>query len=225
MLLSFFKPNSGDGAFDHIVSRSISMLGDARHSFDLATLALLTNAGPEHVARDVRATDQRINETEIRIRSELVVHVSVQGGADIGSVLGYVLLIKKIERIGDQAKNIFDLATEGISLAGADDVDEFIRRRQEISHMYVEAGDLLQTQDQDVAREFLTRTSQLNDLCGQRIQEYLHSDQPGHWAVPRAMLYRYWKRIVANLAGITTVAIEPLQHIDYLEDGTVDIDD
>jgi hypothetical protein len=47
----------------------------------------------------------------------------------------------------------------------------------------------------------------------------------GSWAVPRAILYRYWKRIVANLAGIVTSAIEPLQNIDYLDDGTVDITD
>jgi hypothetical protein len=39
------------------------------------------------------------------------------------------------------------------------------------------------------------------------------------------MLYRYWKRIVANLAGIATAAIEPLQNIDYLDDGATDITD
>ena len=53
----------------------------------------------------------------------------------------------------------------------------------------------------------------------------MHSDQPGSWAVPRAILYRYWKRIVANLAGIVTAAIEPIQNIDYLDDGATDIDD
>ena len=50
-------------------------------------------------------------------------------------------------------------------------------------------------------------------------------NEPGSWAVPRAMLYRYWKRIVANLAGIVTAAIEPIQNIDYLDDGATDIDD
>jgi hypothetical protein len=53
----------------------------------------------------------------------------------------------------------------------------------------------------------------------------MQSEEPGSWAVPRAILYRYWKRIVANLAGIVTSAIEPLQTIDYLDDGQTDIDD
>lgn len=45
------------------------------------------------------------------------------------------------------------------------------------------------------------------------------------FGVPRAILYRYLKRIVANLAGIVTVAIEPLQHVDQLDDGLTDMDD
>jgi hypothetical protein len=70
------------------------MLGDARHSFDLATLALLTDTDPHAVAEDIRATDQRINETEQELRSELIVHVSVHGGTDIGSVLAFTLLLR-----------------------------------------------------------------------------------------------------------------------------------
>jgi phosphate uptake regulator len=134
-------------------------------------------------------------------------------------------LLKKIERIGDQAKNIFDLAAEGVSLAGADDIDEFVARRQEISSMYVEAADILLSADAEAAREFLERSLVLNDACAAKVLEYMHSDEPGHWAVSRAILYRYWKRIVANLAGIVTSAIEPLQNIDYLDDGATDITD
>ena len=39
------------------------------------------------------------------------------------------------------------------------------------------------------------------------------------------ILHRYWKRIVANLAGIVTSAIEPIQSLDYLDAGRTDIDD
>ena len=91
--------------------------------------------------------------------------------------------------------------------------------------MYVEAADLLASQDIDAARDFLKRSFALNELCGAKVREYMHTDRPGSWAVPRAILYRYWKRIVANLAGVVTAAIEPLQHIDYLDDGRTDIDD
>jgi len=223
MVMSFFRKS--ESGLEHVSHQTITMLGDARHSFDLASTAVLGGADPDAVAGDIEATDERINEAEQKLRSELVVHVAVRGSDDIGLVLGYTLLLKKIERIGDQAKNILELATEGVSLAGADDIGEFVKRRQQISLMYVEAADLLASQDADAAKEFLERSLQLNDECGAKVREYMQSDEPGSWAVPRAILYRYWKRIVANLAGIVTSAIEPLQTMDYLDDGETDITD
>lgn len=224
MVMSFFRRNDESG-LDHIAHQALAMLGDARHSFDLASTVVLGGAEPEAAGADIAATDQRINEAEQRLRSELVVHIAVQGSDDIGLVMGYILLLKKIERIGDQAKNIFELAGEGVSLAGAEDVDEFASHQQEISRLYLEAAELLGTVDVDAARSFVTRSLALNDRFGEKVLEYMHSSEPGSWAVPRAVLYRYWKRIVANLAGIVTSSIEPLQHIDYLGDGRIDITD
>lgn len=225
MVMSFFRRSSDESGLEHVAQQTISMLSDARHSFDLASTVVLSGADPAAVGADIEATDERINEAEQRLRSELVVHVAVRGSGDIGMVLAYTLLLKKIERIGDQAKNIFDLAADGVSLAGSPDIDEFVARRQQISRMYVEAADLLATQDAEAAKDFLQRSLALNDLCGAKVREYMQSDQPGSWAVPRAILYRYWKRIVANLAGIVTSAIEPLQSIDYLDHGATDITD
>ncbi|MGA1437637.1 MAG: PhoU domain-containing protein, partial [Ilumatobacteraceae bacterium] len=177
------------------------------------------------IGADIRATDDRINSTEQRLRSELVVHIAVRGGDDIGLVMGYTLLLKKIERIGDQAKNILDLAEDGISLAGAPDIDEFMTRRQVISQMYVEASDILVSLDTAAAQAFLGRSMAMNRECEQKIHEYMRSEEPGHWAVPRAVLHRYWKRIVANLAGIVSSAIEPIQTLDYADGGSTDIVD
>ncbi|MFV0523324.1 MAG: PhoU domain-containing protein [Acidimicrobiales bacterium] len=221
--MSWFRKS--ETGLDRIAQQTVGMLGDARHSFDLASTAVLSGADPATIGQDIAATDARINETELQIRSELVVHVAVRGNADIGAVLGYMLLIKKVERIGDQAKNIFDLASEGVSLAGAEDLDEFLARRDEISRLYVAAAELLTVEDEERARALLARTSVINDECAVLIADLMRSERPGSWAVPRAMLYRYWKRIVANLAGITTAAIEPFQTMDYLEHGAVDIDD
>jgi hypothetical protein len=223
MVMSFFRRS--ESGLEHVEHQTVAMLGDARHSFDLACAAVLGGADVDSVAADIEATDERINHTEQQLRSELVVHISVRGTGDIGVVMGYTLLLKKIERIGDQAKNILDLARDGISLAAADDIDEFTALRQTISQMYAEAAELLTSQDITAARDFLARSLELNELCGGKVRGLLQSDQPGYWAVPRAVLFRYWKRIVANLAGIVTSAIEPLQNIDYLDDGRTDIDD
>ena len=227
MGLSFFKRDSGDGSFDHIVSKSLTMLGDARHSFDLATLALLTDTGADTVADDIRETDNRINQAEQELRSELVVHVSVQGTADIGSVLGFTLLLKKIERIGDQAKNILDLAENGISLAGNQNVTELLEEQQTVSSLFSEAADLLADHDASEERvsEYADRAHTLAAAHQARIDGFMTSDRPGREVVPLAIYYRYLRRIVANLIGIVRTSSEPLPYVDYLDDGATDTDD
>lgn len=227
MVLAFFKGGSGDGGFDQIAAKAIRMLGDARHSFDLATLAVLTDAGPGAVAQDVRETDQRINQAEQSLRSELIVHVSVHGTSDIGTVLGFTLLLKKIERIGDQAKNILDLADHGVSLSGGDDVDELLVERQAVSALFAEAAALLGDPaiDEQVVEDYTARAGAISDAFQSKIESYLVSDRPGFEVVPRAIYHRYLRRIVANLIGTVRTSVEPVPQIDYLADGTVDTDD
>jgi phosphate transport system protein len=216
MVMSFFSKR--EGGLDHIVSRAVGMLGDARHSFDLATLALLTNTDTAAVQADIRDTDQRINHMEQQLRSELVVHVTVQGSSDIGSVLGMILLLKKIERIGDQATNVLDLAESGVRLAGETDTEAMLAERGLISTMFGEAADLLAEPNDGRTEEFATRILALVAEHQAKIESYLHSDRPGREVVPRAIYYRYLKRIVANLLGIVRTAAGPLPSSTTEED-------
>lgn len=223
MVMSFFR--RGESGLELVAHRTITMLGDARHSFDLACGAVLSGASAGSVADDIRDTDDRINRTEQELRGELVTHVAVHGTMEIGSVLSYTLLIKKIERIGDQAKNILDLAEEGVTLADEDDTEAMLAIRRQISAMMAETAELLTSEDADAISDFRDRCDTLRHDLENHIRDFMHSEEPGFHAVPRAILYRYWKRIVANLAGIVTSATEPIQHQDYLDEGTTDIDD
>lgn len=227
MVLSFFKGSSGEGDFAPIVTRAVTMLGDARHSFDLASMALLTDAEASSVADDVRATDERINQAEQELRSELVVHVAVQGTADIGSVLGFTLLLKKVERIGDQAKNILELAEQGVSFADSGERERLFAERQELSALFAEAAELLNASDADdeAIAEYTDRANISVAYYQSKIDEFMTSERPGHEVVPLAIYYRFLRRIGANLVGIVRTSVDPLPHVDYLDDGATDTDD
>lgn len=225
MVMSFFRKGTEAVGLEHIEARAVTMLGDARHSFDLANLALLAGVPPDSVATDIRSTDTRINQAEQDLRSELVVHVSVQGTSDIGSVLGIILLLKKIERIGDQAKNILDLAEAGVTLADSSDIAELQSEQQEVSALYGTAAELLAKTDKPSAEVFVIRVTELIASYQAKINSYMFSDQPARQVVPRVIYYRYLKRIVANLRGVVGVALNPLPHIDYLHSGETDTDD
>ena len=223
MVMSFFRKSPS--GLEHILTKSIGMLGDARHSFDLATLALLTKTDAAAVDADIRDTDDRINATEQELRSELVVHVSVQGALEIGTVLGMILLLKKIERIGDQAKNVLDLAEAGISLADEPDTEAMLEERSMISSLFNETAEILAEPSDEALADLGRRGGALLEEHQSKIDAYLHSDQPGHEVVPRAIYYRYLKRIVANLLGIAHTATDPIQTLDYEDQGATEIDD
>ena len=224
MVFAFLRGNSTHGGLDHVEAKAISMLADARHSFDLATLALLTNADAADVAEDVRETDRRINTTEQELRSELVVHVAVQGSSDIGTVLGYTLLLKKIERIGDQAKNILDLAEQGVSLAEHPDIDEMLADRNAMSQLFLETSELLGDAGTSVeaVAGFGDRVDAVLEHHKAKMNEFMHSELPGREVVPLAIYHRYLLRVAANLLGVVRNADAPTHPADDLAD---DIDD
>lgn len=196
------------------------MLGDARHSFDLATLALLTDIDPAEVSDDIWATDRRINEAEQQLRAELIVHVAVQGTADIGSVMGFTLLLKKIERIGDQAKNILEIAEHGPGLTDADRNDDLRTQREAASALFAEAAELLSDADADDAAvdAFTERAHAITSDLQDRIEGLMTSDRPGREVLPLALYYRFLRRIVANLAGVVRTSTEPVHHLDEVDD-------
>ena len=199
------------------------MLGDAHHSFELATLALLTDEGADAIAQDIRDTDRRINRAEQQLRSDLVAHVSRRGSSDIQSVLGFTLLVKKIERVGDHAKNILELTESGVSLSGVPETATLMAEREKMSELFERAADLLTTDHHPSAiDEYADRVNSVIADCQARIDSYLISDRPGREVVPLAIYHRFHRRIAANLLGVVRAWAEPVHLVDM--DGHVDTD-
>jgi phosphate uptake regulator len=198
------------------------MIIDGRHTFDAAMNALVGGTDPAAVADDIRGTDQRINEAEQEIRRELVVHASVHGVGDVSTILAYMLVSRMLERIGDNAKNIFDLAEEGVSLGGGDDAEQLLAYRDEISELFSITGTILDARDSDAATEQLERVAELMREFDQVVLAQVRSSDPAVDAVPRALLARYLKRIVANLGNVMSSVALPVDKMDYYGDDAVD---
>ncbi len=210
MVMSFFRRR--ESGMELITGRVVQMLSDVRHSFDLATAAVLHGASSSAVAEEIRRTDEGINRAEQDLRRELIVHITVQGAEHIGDVMAYTLLIKRIERIGDQAKNIFELTDEDVSFAEADDREELQSIHTQISAMLGEVVELILDPDSERMEEFRVKANKLQDLQVVKIRELMHSEMPGSYAVPRAVLHRYLKRVLGNLVGIVSTLINPIEH-------------
>ena len=216
MVMSFFRKPE-EGGLEHIDAQVQRMINDARHTFDLAMNAL-TGGPVATVADEVRRTDRRINITEMEIRRELVVHASVHGGVDTPEVLVFMHMVKDLERIGDYNKNIFDLADEGVSLAEAPDLGRLLGYRDELSARIALMGELLTTRDEDGARAYITRGDELRREFDDRINELVHSTEPAVVAVPRALLYRFLKRVTAHSLNVVSAVVMPVDRLDYFDE-------
>lgn len=212
MVFDFLR--GGPSSMEAVDRELTAMLADCRHTFDLAMAALDAGGDIGAVAEDIRTTDERINAAEEDVRRLLVVHVSVRGGEDVGLVLADLLIVKKLERIGDQHKNILDLAEEGVRLTGAADHADIQALRHEVSEMFATTSHVLTSLDLSAADALEDRATELRHLLESRIRELIHSDVPASHAVPRALLYRYLKRIVANLAGVVLIVRDGIGRIE-----------
>ena len=215
MVMSFFR--SDEGGISQIESQVQRMIADARHTFDLAMNAV-TGGAVETVADEVRRTDRQINVTEIEIRRELLVHISVHGTADAGGMLVFMNMIKDLERIGDYNKNIFDLALEGVSFSGAEDLEQILGFRDELSSRIALMGEILDTRDEDRARAYIERGDQLRREFDGLVNELVHATAPALVAVPRALLYRFLKRVAAHCANVVTAVVMPVDRLDYFDE-------
>ena len=216
MVMSFFR-RPDDSGIDHIEAQVQRMVTDARHTFDLAMNAI-TGGLVASVADEVRRTDRQINVTEMEIRRELVVHFSVHAGGDATEMLVFMNMVKDLERIGDYNKNVFDLAEEGVSFAGADDLERLLGFRDEISSRIALMGEILTVRDEERARAYIARSDELRREFDNLVNELVHSTEPALHAVPRALLYRFLKRITAHSMNVVTAVIMPVDRLDYYDE-------
>lgn len=214
MVFSFFRAGDTD-SLDQIDQEVAGMLSDCRHSLDLALTALIAGGDDiEALGEEIRATDARINRAEENVRRDLIVHLAVRGTTDFGSTMASILAVKKLERMGDQAKNVYDLAAEGVRFTNVPDADELRELGIEVSNRLGEASALLSEPTAEAVEPFVAACQARMDDLDRRVNGLIHSDEPARVAVPRAMYFRYLKRILANAAGAIEVLVQPAEPVD-----------
>jgi len=193
------------------------MLVQGRHAFDLAANALLGGSDPDVVREDLFRTDKEINHLERLIRREIVVHATVHGTSQLPSCLVMMSIVKDAERIGDYAKNMFDIAAQAPKSRDGVHAD-LITLKDAPSSLLAEARDLYDSQDEEQAREFCARADELADHCDAEVARMLGpapgTDQPAL----SALAYRYHKRVIAHLSNIVTSIFMPVDRLDYYDE-------
>lgn len=220
MAFSFLRRGAGaDDRLDNIEATIQQMLADDRAAFDLAMAALLGDVVADEVRQEIKTTDRRVNEGERAIRRELLVRASVVGAVESPALFMYMSIVKDIERIGDYAKNLLDLARDGADLGSH---PEWRELWQEAAALITTTAAAFEARDVDEARSLMVHGDRLLDLYDDEVSELVRRGSEEPDAVARALAYRYLKRIVAHLTNVLSSVVNPLDRLDYFDEDPED---
>jgi len=218
MVFEFFR-GGVDQTLEEIEATIVEMLLTNRHTFDLAINTVVGGTDPASVDNEVHKSDRKVNKAERRIRKELVVHTSVRGNqADLPRVLVAMSVIKDAERIGDYAKNIWDLGAAGVDLSRADDLDHLLAMRDRTSGVLADSARIYQDRDSERVHELVRKMDAWTSEYDECLVKLLESELTPRDAVSRALLCRYLKRITAHSMNVISSLVLPVHRLDYYDE-------
>ena len=213
--LAIFKK---DTLMDSAYQRSFDMLAITMVMCREARVSLRHREDNE-IDLSVKEKDKEVNSYEREVRRMVFNHLAVQGTADLPSGLALISIIIDIERIGDYAKNMVELALDHPGkLHGGQFEEEIIRIESAVEDNFVQAKKCFEEGDADLALELLDKYAWINDVCDEIVvavvKEKDANIRPGD-AAALAVYVRWLKRINSHLRNITTSVSNPFDRIGF----------
>ena len=207
--------------FSQALEESYAMLDLDLAMFE-ASIETLRRSDHTRVAIDVYALDKRINAYERNVRRKVFTHLLVSGAHNLSSGLTLVSVVIDIERIGDYAKNICDLArSHPARLDGMSLEPEIAAIETQVHDIFRNTVRAFRTGDADQARLIMTDYKEtLSTACESivtRIVSGQVNDLAAADAAAVALYVRYLKRIAAHSRNIGTSIVNPFHRLGYKE--------
>ena len=191
------------------------MLDAGCHAFDIASDTFLSGTDPEAIRDDLFKTDKRINRAERQIRREIVVHASVHGTTDFPACLVLMSIVKDAERLGDYAKNIFDLAELAPRAPDGEDRDGLVGLRDRICRLMAACHRIFDAGQKEEATALIVETKEIEDSCDEKVRALIREPGPGDMAPTYVLAYRYFKRVVSHVRNIASSVVQPVHKLDF----------
>ncbi len=201
-------------------TESHEMLKLSREFFVEAVKALREEKHKKQL-KVLKKRDIEINNYQRDVRRKVLTHFVVRDDvADISNGLLLVNMVVDIERVGDYAKNILDLAISTKGTVVAEDISIDLKLiEDEVFARFDKTIKALTVNDADVARKLMathkkTVTKIADKLVDQVLSGKLTFNNESKAA--SVVLYaRYLKRVASHLTNITTTIVNPIDSIGY----------
>jgi len=207
-----------DTLMNRAYQRSFEMLDITHAMYEEAKKSLRQREDSE-VDLGIKETDKKVNSYEREVRRIVINHLVVSGTVDLPSGLALISIIIDIERIGDYAKNMVELALDHPGKLHGGEFEETIFRIEEgLGDNFIQTEKCFEEADANMALELLEKYAWVNDACDEIVSEVVKekdkSIEPGDAAA--LVLYTRWlKRINSHLRNITTSVVNPFDRIGF----------
>jgi phosphate uptake regulator len=216
-ILDLFKR---DNWSNELVARIGEMLDAAAEMFGYVVAILVYGEEDDDPQGEIYDRDIGINAKEREIRRRVVSRLSVHANkAEIPSALIFMNAVKDVERIGDYAKNLYEVAH-----LQPEDPDRalyqkwLVGRSRTIEDLFARTLQSFSESDQEKARDVIDRAQVFGKQAEQAIAELTRSDLPTQDAVCLVLIVRFYKRLVAHMSNIATTVVMPVDLLDFYDE-------
>ena len=215
-LLQFWK---GKDFLHQVLEEFKSMLDDAQIMFDSVCRRLIDNKEEPGLKDRVYSIDKQVNNLQRDIRKRVVEHLSLQPSKDVPICLLLMSVVKDAERLGDYAKNLYEVST---LMKGPLNKEKYLELfdsvEVEISELFKETKKAFIESDEAKAAKAWDYKTKIAKRCDQIIEKLAASSLSVNESVCFTLIARYFKRITAHLTNIATSVILPLTDLDYFDE-------
>jgi phosphate transport system protein len=217
-----FLFGSDSSTMERVESQVHEMFVHDRREFHLAMSALLGDVAAGEVNTELRELDHKVNTLEREIRRALVVHATVRQQLDTPGLLVYMSIVKDVERVGDYAKNLLDLARDGARFGDLEDAAHWRDLAASVEAHIEQVGAAFLAHDDSHARRLIGPSTTFLQDFDRRVSALVTGADARPQAVARALAYRYIKRVVAHLLNVLSAVVMPVHKLDYFDEDPED---
>jgi phosphate uptake regulator len=172
---------------------------------------------------EVARSDRQINKLERSIRKQVIAHLTLASDpADVPYCLLLMGIVKDVERVGDYAKSLYDIARWGADFSAAPDRAQLEQHRDTVGALLDEAAAVFESRDVARAQELVLQADGYLDGYDDQVRESARSDGIALDAVTRALFSFYLGRITAHVMNLMTSLVLPVDQLDYYDEARDD---
>jgi len=202
---------------DETISDFKQMLQLGNDILQKATDVFFSEHKMSSIKQDIYAMDTRINNLEQHIRKKLVEQLSSGEAEPVAACLILMSISKDVERIGDYAKNIYEVFeySDTINNSGCFSPLQSLNKR--ILDLYAAVITSYAAEDLDRSKKLVFEIYKEQKLCDDEVRKLLRG-QGCSEAAACALMYRFFKRILAHLSNISTSVFMPVTKLDFFDE-------